>query len=249
MNLITAFNIKKGDVVVLVGAGGKTSTMYALGKEAVKSRLKVVLTTTTRIYHPGIEEGFAVCCEKNPRLLLESVEEKLKANPLVVAGAEIRGDNKLTGVNKKLVGLFLQIGADLVIVEGDGAAGRSFKAPLENEPVIPDAATIIIPVVGIDCLGRPLTGKYVHRPEKVTVLTGLKSGELINPQTVSDVLLHKNGYRKDLPDKSVWIPLINKVETPEDMQHAQQIAKLLKKGGAKKIVIGSTQAKDPARRP
>lgn len=42
-------------MVALVGAGGKTSTLYALARQAADSGRTVVVTTTTHILrHPGL---------------------------------------------------------------------------------------------------------------------------------------------------------------------------------------------------
>ncbi|MFZ5632484.1 MAG: selenium cofactor biosynthesis protein YqeC [Bacillota bacterium] len=246
MKLIDAFGIDRGDVVALVGAGGKTATMFALGEEAVEKGFRVVLTTTTRIYFPGAGIGRPVVLAGGPEILVK-VREVMEGSPLVVAGAGTDGDNKMTGVEKGLAGRFLEAGADLVVAEADGSAGRPFKAPREGEPVIPEAATLVVPVVGIDCLGRPLSAGYVHRPEMVARLTGLRPGEVIAPRIVAGVLTHAAGYRKDVPAGSRWVPFINKVESAKDLRLARELAELLGRGGAGKVVIGSALRAGPAR--
>src|SRR5215470_677558 len=49
MKLHKAFSITRGEVVSLIGAGGKTSTMIALAHELVDEGWRVLATTTTRI--------------------------------------------------------------------------------------------------------------------------------------------------------------------------------------------------------
>lgn len=49
MKLHKAFGIARGDVVSLIGAGGKTSTMVALAHELADEGWRVLVTTTTRI--------------------------------------------------------------------------------------------------------------------------------------------------------------------------------------------------------
>jgi len=49
--------------------------------------------------------------------------------------------------------------ADYFLVEADGAAGRSVKAPASHEPVICESTTDLIGVIGIDALGLPLEEK------------------------------------------------------------------------------------------
>ncbi len=49
MKLQKAFEIVPGDVVAFIGAGGKTSTLIALGHELAQAGLRVLATTTTHI--------------------------------------------------------------------------------------------------------------------------------------------------------------------------------------------------------
>jgi len=247
MKFIDAFPVRKGDIVALVGAGGKTTTMYAIGSEARKCGWKVVLTTTTRIFHPGEREGLELVIEADPVRLLVAIKEKLAQFPLLVAGAGLSRENKLVGIEQDVVAMLLQCGADLVVVEADGAAQKPFKAPRESEPVIPDSASLVVPVVGIDCLGRPLNEKYTHRPEHITRLTGLSAGAPVTGETVSAVLLHKHGYRRDIPAGSRWIPFINKVESEVELARAREIAGLLGSGGAERVIVGAARALDPVR--
>jgi len=244
MRLIDAFKIRKGDLVALAGAGGKTSAMFALGREGVARGLKVVLTTTTKIYFPKDLAGLVVMAE-GPELV-DLVRQGLGRDKLLVAGAGLdRGGEKLAGISADLTGLFLEAGADLVLVEADGAAGRPFKAPREGEPVIPAAATLVVPVVGVDCLGRPLIDEYVHRPEVVAALSGTEIGREVSPEVVAAVLLHPRGYRKGLPPGSRWVPFINKVENGEDLHKARRLAEMLGRGGAGRVVIGTARAGQP----
>ena len=64
--------------------------------------------------------------------------------------------------------------ADKVIVEADGADGRPIKAPEDWEPVIPTFANLVIPVVGLDCVGKPASEDWVFRIERFLALTGLR---------------------------------------------------------------------------
>ncbi|MCL6611400.1 MAG: putative selenium-dependent hydroxylase accessory protein YqeC [Peptococcaceae bacterium] len=244
MKLFDAFQIRRGDLAALVGAGGKTSAMFALGEEAAERGFRAVLTTTTRIYFPGKASGRPVITAGG-RKIVDLVRDALGSSPLVVAGSGTGEGKKLLGVEREIPGRFLEAGADLVVVEADGAAGRPFKAPREWEPVIPDGVTAVIPVVGIDCLGRPLTDGCVHRPEMAAALTGMDPGRTINPAAVAAVFLHPRGYRKDVPPGSRWVPFINKVETAGELEMARELAFLLGRGGAERVVIGAARSGCP----
>ena len=49
--LLKEFDIKKGDIITITGAGGKTSLMFSLARE-LASLGRVLVTTTTKIYVP-----------------------------------------------------------------------------------------------------------------------------------------------------------------------------------------------------
>lgn len=236
--------IDRGRVITLVGAGGKTTVMYALGREAVKRGLRVVITTTTKIYAPADEKGSAVILDPGPEIV-PAVCKALKKHPLVVAGAVINCENKVIGINRSIVPGLLFTGADIVVVEADGSAGRPFKAPGEGEPVIPGESWLVVPVVGIDCIGRPVDAENTHRPEKISELTGVGPGEAVTPSVVAGVLLHPRGYCKDVPPGCRWAPFINKVENETDLKNARELATLLGRGGAGRIIIGAARAEDP----
>lgn len=246
MRLINALGVRRGDIVALVGAGGKTSAMFVLGEEACALGLRVVLTTTTRIYCPPAREGQPVILRAGPELVRQ-VGKALEESLVVVAGAGIDGENKIIGVDRDLAGSFPEAGADLVAIEADGSAGRPFKAPQAWEPVIPQQTTLVVPVVGIDCLGKPLSGEYIHRPEMVASLTGLKSGQAVTPEVVAGVLGHRRGYRKGIPPGCHWVPLINKVETEDDLKQARKLAGLLGRAGAGRVVMAAVRDFDPVK--
>ncbi|MFZ5642167.1 MAG: selenium cofactor biosynthesis protein YqeC [Bacillota bacterium] len=246
MTLIDAFDIGRGDIISLVGAGGKTTLMYALGREAENRGWRAVLTTTTRIYPPEKDKDLTLICESAGAVLDKAgmVPEEIKQ--IVVAGGDA-GYGKLSGLKPEIVEELLLKGYDIVIVEADGSAGRPFKAPGNAEPVIPFGSKLVIPVIGIDCIGKTLSAEYVHRPEMVAEITGSREGDIINSGTVAGVLLDDKGYRKNVPPKSRWIPFINKVNEGERLQVAIEISGILGKSGVKKVVIGAAGEPHPVK--
>ncbi|HEX3033077.1 MAG TPA: selenium cofactor biosynthesis protein YqeC, partial [Bacillota bacterium] len=189
MNLFEAFGLNKGDIIAVTGGGGKTSLMYALGREAQALGLRPVLTTTTKIL-PPTDAGYALLVENEPEALTLLIQEELSSGSQLVIGSGIAGDGKLLGMDCSVIPLLSAGGVGLVVVEADGSAGRPFKAPGPHEPVVPPASTHVVTVVGIDCLGRPLLPEYIHRPELVERLTGLRLGQPVTPQVVARVLTH-----------------------------------------------------------
>ena len=134
-------------MVALVGAGGKTSTLYALARQAADSGRTVVVTTTTHILrHPGLP----LVEEPTPERLRAALEE----HGVVTVGTVFRGD-KLSGAGTPEE---LRRAADVVLVEADGAKRLPLKAPAEYEPVIPPCADAVAAVAGKDAVGQAVRG-------------------------------------------------------------------------------------------
>lgn len=139
-------------MVALVGAGGKTSTLYALARQAADSGRTVVVTTTTHILrHPGLP----LVEEPTP----ERLRAALEGHGVVTVGTVFRGD-KLSGAGTPEE---LRRAADVVLVEADGAKRLPLKAPAEYEPVIPPCADAVAAVAGMDAVGQAV-GAVCHRP-------------------------------------------------------------------------------------
>ena len=169
--------------VALVGAGGKTSLMYALAREMVAHHETVVTTTTTKILPPKSDESpWLILLEDDPELI--SLAAHLSEwGHVTVAQSLDHSSGKLQGVSADIIRRCLDV-AGRVLIEADGAAGRPIKAPERWEPVIPDFVDLVIPVVGLDSIGKPATEEWVFRLERFLSVTGLGPGEIITPNVV-----------------------------------------------------------------
>ena len=148
------FHIKKGDIITLTGAGGKTSLMMALATELAQIG-KVLITTTTKIYKPLNTEF--------QKLILKDSTFVGQGKNIFVLGDSIE-DNKLTGVSyQKIYNIKNQY--DFILIEGDGAKEKIFKEWNENEPCIPPISNKIIGVINMEILDRGLSKENVHRFE------------------------------------------------------------------------------------
>src|SRR4030042_4535629 len=167
MRLSRALEVNRKDVVSLVGAGGKTTTMFRLADELAAEGWKVIGTTTTMIWHEDRCES--VVLEPDATRLLEKVRAELtRHNRITVAVGLDEAQGKLIGVEPALVDALIALPeVDIVIVEADGAKGRSLKAPAAHEPVIPSSTSVLTPVAAVDALGQPLGERTVQRPESV----------------------------------------------------------------------------------
>ena len=87
-------------ITALVGAGGKTTLMYALARRMADAGRRVVCTTTTKIFPP--ENGLPVVLLEGVADPVAAVHDALFAAPCVVAaGRPLPDVRKLDGVSPR----------------------------------------------------------------------------------------------------------------------------------------------------
>lgn len=253
MKFLDVLQLGENEIIALVGAGGKTSTLYAIGEEAKQKGRKVILTTTTKIYYP-IDLDISVVVSDDPDNLHDMINHALSIDNVVVVGKtveaadDINSHPKLLGLDLDLFSSLQSTNADLIVVEADGAAGKPFKAPAGHEPMIPASSTIVMPIVGIDCIKQPLNAVTVHRADMIAQIAGMKAEDKITPEVVATVFTSELGYRKGLPSAVKWIPFINKVgQSSAELALAREIAVQIRQKILCTVLIGAAIEEDPLR--
>jgi probable selenium-dependent hydroxylase accessory protein YqeC len=208
-------------VVAVAGAGGKTTLVYRLADEARERGLRVLVTTTTHMGTLPEATTGPLFVEAEGEVTAALQEALRGAGRATLLGRRLRPD-KLEGVSGERVDA-LAAHADLVLVEADGARGRSLKVPAAHEPVVPSSTTLLLVVAALDVLGRPLTEEHVHRLELVAQATGLPAGAAVDAAAVAAALRHRPGY-PDRPTAARRGVFLNKVEDPAAAEAAHRIA-------------------------
>lgn len=215
--------LARRELVAFTGAGGKSTLMLRLADELVAIGHRVLVTTTTKMGRDQFTE-FPSLCESHD---LETVRAALARQPLValITGGD---DHKATGPPPEIVDeLFRTAPFDYLLVEADGAHGRSLKAPASHEPVIPLATTTVVVLVGADAVdGRVFD--VAHRPEQTAVLTGLKVDERLTVEDCIAVLSHPEGGLKGVPPGARVVVAITKSDEPGRTQAAARMARMLR---------------------
>jgi len=246
VTLIEALQLSDGEVVALVGAGGKTTTMFALARELCSRGKGVVATTTTRILRPTPDQSPCLLVESSLKGLLARLPQSLAQHRLVAVGSALESDGKLVGIDPGWVESLQRLpGIDNILIEADGAAGKPFKAPAPHEPVIPQQCNLVVPMVGIEVIGQVLEDEKVHRAERVAALASITLGQAITSEVVAKVLLHPEGNIKGSPPKARIIPLINKVDDDSRLAEARELAQLLIERGAGRVVLAHAAFEPP----
>ncbi|QLG61408.1 selenium cofactor biosynthesis protein YqeC [Halorarum salinum] len=191
-------------LVAVVGAGGKKTTLYALARGADRA----VVTATVRI--PIFDEHVSrvVVTDDPGAALREAAPDDF---PLGLVPERERSD-RYHGYDRETVD-DLAAGHDgPAFVKADGARMREFKAPSDREPQVPAGADAVIPVASVRAVGKPLSDEAVHRPERVSAITGLEPGDGITAEAVGEVLASPEGGLKGVPEGASAVPLVNKAD-------------------------------------
>lgn len=238
--LAEAFRVGKGDVVSLVGAGGKTTTLYALSTELRRRGLTVVVTTTTHLQTPDPDSAFTtppIVFASEEGDWMETVEARVRRyGAATVVGTKVR-DDKLKGIGPAEVDQLRRI-ADCLLIEADGARSRSLKSPASHEPVVPPSTSLTVAIAGLDALGQPLDEKSVHRLEEVSRLSGAPPGSRISEEVMALALFR--GYEKAPPAGSRLQFFLNKADESR-LRQAEKVARLLISLGASEVVFGEAK--------
>ena len=250
-SLREALDIQPKELVSLVGAGGKTTLMFALARELSDNKGLVITTTTTKIFPPSSSDTPSLIVSREEKEIVDFISKNAsKAGHVTIASQLLADSGKLQGISPLLVSRLIKLNlVNYIIVEADGASRRPLKAPnLPLEPVIPQLTSLVIPVVGIDALGCKLSEENVFRSAIASKLTGLALGETVSAETIANLILHPAGITGGSPAQARIIPFINKIDLHADLSIARDLAsKTLDKGHLRidRVVLGQARLNPP----
>ncbi len=202
MSVASLLGLGSREIVALVGGGGKSTLLFALGRDLAAAGRGVVLTTTTKMGRDQIVGEMTVCDS------IESIGSVTRWPAMLVCGGD---DHKITGPEPGDVGRLLDVpGVDLVVVEADGAHGRPIKAPASHEPVVPPSSTMVVIAMGIDAVGGRL-GEVTHRPERAAAFTGRDVDHALTVADCVTILMHPEGALRVVPPAARVAVAITKV--------------------------------------
>ena len=157
-------------VISIVGAGGKTSLIFAWARELAAAGKKVIITTTTHMCRPDRmeEDGIRIVVSDDPK----------RPNKVTAPPAEVLDSLRDT--------------ADVVLIEADGSRRMPLKWPAPWEPVIPDYTDITVCVAGLSALGRKTEDTVYNAAGLPDVL----KREIVDMNLMHAVLSSRNGGQK-----------------------------------------------------
>ncbi|PKO07576.1 MAG: putative selenium-dependent hydroxylase accessory protein YqeC [Chloroflexi bacterium HGW-Chloroflexi-3] len=214
------------DQVAWVGAGGKTSLIFAVAHELFPE--KCVITTTTKMSRSEIEfvdqpikisefDHFDVNRINNITLIYKSFAEN--------------EEGKITGFKSdelKALSDTLYHHQIPLLIEADGSKRKSCKFPGDHEPNIPSFVNKVCIVVGISAFGKPLTEEFFHRPEEIARALNISIGEIITADHIFQIIIHPDGGLKNIPDQAEKILFLHQADYLTDNKEINDLALRLK---------------------
>jgi len=220
--------IKNCSLISLIGAGGKTTTMFKIADELKKLGKKVLVTTTTKILFPSQDNNcdtFVFDTSANSKLFI-----KVKNYTITCLGKKLDLKNKkIIGIEPEYINkIFTKKIFDCILVEADGAKRKSIKAPAEYEPIIPKESTAVLGMIGMDSIETVIEEKNVHRSVIFASITNSKQGEIINERIICKLILSEKGLFAKTPFSSEKFLFLNKAQHSNRIEQALEIMKEIK---------------------
>ncbi|MDR1728898.1 MAG: putative selenium-dependent hydroxylase accessory protein YqeC [Acidobacteriota bacterium] len=242
---VEAFAFPDHALVNFVGGGGKTALIHRLMREYA-SRGPVLGTTTTRIHPPAPQEGFALVATDDLAFLrraLRGIAEGCAGRAYkVIASRHYISANLVRGVPTDFIASLDRECFPAILNEADGAASFSLKLCRDSEPVLAEGADHLVPVVGMDCLGRELGPDTVLRWLELSEGFALRKGGRITPQVAASLLMHPRGVCKGWCPGMRIVPFVNKADAEARDAEARLLAEAILDNGnfpVERVLYGS----------
>ena len=224
-----ALGLGRRSLVALVGGGGKTTLLFALGRNLPA---RTLLTTTTRM---GCDRtgGFPCLIGPTDNDLASALDRD--GSVLVWRTTDER---KALGFAPTDVDRWFATGAaDHIVVEADGARRRPFTAPAPWEPPIPESSTHVVACIGADALGYVIADR-VHRPLRVAAAAGCSPYERLTPERAARALTSPVGMLKNVPGTARFVVAVAGAEA-DDPQVAELVAELDRRQTESLVILRS----------
>lgn len=216
--LADLLRIGAGDVVAVVGAGGKHTLMARLAVELPAAGRPVVLTSTTNL-HRGAFDELSLIRTAEPEWET-ALTAALDRDRRAVVVERAKGPGMEIGVPPDAIRRLRAVSGDAVIlVKADGARKRLIKAPGPGEPSLPPEVDSFVVVCALAAIGRPLEEALVHR---LDVVRAIAPDDPISPASL--VAIANLGYSPHIPPAATASLYLSHAVDDAALRHARAIA-------------------------
>ena len=228
-SLKTVLGLGPREHVALVGAGGKTSLMFALAEELQGLGHRVVTSTTTKIWQHQASKYPGTILIGQHESWQEELRKVLRTKGHAFLGEKNLDTGKIQGVSPSLLDDVCHgVETDYLIIEADGSAGRPVKAHDRHEPVIPASTTLVVGMTGLEALGQPVGPETVFRQDIFNEVTGAKPGQIITGEILAGLFSAPEGIFKGTPDRARRAVFLNKTDLLAQSGPARELAVLVR---------------------
>ena len=176
-------------VISIVGAGGKTHTFYRLDQELTEMNISHFLMTTTHMRLPK---------EKSIHSKLPE-DISARRDGWWMGQPSKKDPAKLAPPGESVMAAVCASGYP-VVIEADGARGKSCKVPATWEPAIRQETTWVIGIMGLTAIGQRIC-ESCHRPEDVARFLGKEPEDTLTWQDMCRIIDHPDGLFKSAGDR------------------------------------------------
>ena len=246
--LSRALALRPKEHVALVGGGGKTSLLFEMARVLRGGRKRVLLTTTTKLWHRQALQSPALILTRSDMAWRTKLVEALQVYGNVMLAGSLLESAKVQGIDPALADeLYLNAPIDYMLVEADGSAGHSVKAHAVHEPVVPASTTVVVALLGLDALNQPLGPEIVFRWEAFKQITGAALGQTLTSRVLTRLFSHPAGLFKEAPDHATRIVFLNKLDVLADEKEVRDLGDRILTLATRpiaRVVIGSVKRGD-----
>ncbi|NLS55520.1 selenium cofactor biosynthesis protein YqeC [Hafnia alvei] len=209
------FSVKnnKSYLISLIGAGGKTSTLFWLAQRFSQQGLSVLITTTTHMFLPEASQAHTIIEKEYWHTLVGLKETSPCASKIVALFTEYNAaTHKVSGITTEQADM-LQAAQlfDVILVEADGAHQRLLKTPAGHEPCIPQSSRCVIALTGGLVINNPADPEQIHRWPIFADLCDIKAGDRLNISVFERFIAHPDGMFKGSPPQALRVWFINRL--------------------------------------
>lgn len=216
MNIKELFHIKKGDIISIVGSGGKTTLLLSLCSK-LRDEYCVMATTSTKMYKP--DRAFYDTIYTDVNSFLKSGAKKKGIT--VISGSIDLNNNKLIGIGdndlNKLIEYF-----DIVVIEADGSRNMPLKGWKSHEPPVLLKTNKTIGIIPIGVIGRKVNESFIYGYDEFKELVGNK---VIDFDAVAKICTNEGLFKNSHKEKYLFI---NQTDDSESIEKARNLAKYLR---------------------
>lgn len=206
-------NLHKGDIVSIVGSGGKTTTMFKLADELIGNR--VLLTTSTKILKEYGEKFITIDD-------ISEIKGKLEKN-IYLTGKHFT-KYKFSGITNSDLNRVKKY-FDYIIIEADGSKTLPLKGWRDNEPVILNSSNKTLGIIPMDIYGKELEKIEIFQRDLFFKIVGINK-KLFDTECILKIINSPLGlFKNTLKDKYVFF---NKCDNMEVLEICKKVVDELK---------------------